>query len=145
MRLELLGGFRVLTSGRKVTRLPGARQQELIAYLVLHARQAVPRQRVAGVLWANSTDAQALTNLRRELHNVREAWPELDGLIDAAPRTVAWRAEMAAVDVLTFEALARQGLDGDRAALEDASRLYTGDLLPDCASDWIEPDRQRLQ
>jgi DNA-binding SARP family transcriptional activator len=53
----------------------------------------VPRQRVAGALWPDSTDAQALTNLRRELHHLREAWPELDSLIDTALRTLAWRGE----------------------------------------------------
>jgi DNA-binding SARP family transcriptional activator len=50
-RVELLGGFRVLTGGRAVSP-PGARQQELVAFLVLHARDApVPRQRIAGSLW----------------------------------------------------------------------------------------------
>ena len=145
LRLELLGGFRVHTGGRSVTRAPGARQQQLVAYLVLHGRQAVPRQRVAGILWPDSTEAQALTNLRRELHHLREAWPELDSLIDTAPRTLAWRGETTAVDILTFEAAAIQGLQGNRAALDEASQLYAGDLLPDCQAEWIETDRQRLQ
>ncbi len=131
--------------GRTVPRVPGARQQQLVAYLVLHARQAVPRQRVAGIIWPDSTDAQALTNLRRELHHLREAWPELDSLIDTAPRTLAWCGETAAVDVSAFESAAIQGLQGNRAALEESAHLYAGDLLPDCAAEWIEPDRQRLQ
>jgi DNA-binding SARP family transcriptional activator len=103
-----------------VTRVPGARQQQLVAYLVLHGRQAVPRQRVAGILWPDSTEGQALTNLRRELHHLREEWPELDSLIDTAPRTLAWRGETTAVDILTFEAAAIQGLEGNRAALDEA-------------------------
>jgi DNA-binding SARP family transcriptional activator len=145
LRLELLGSFRVLTGGRIATRVPGARQQELIAYLVLNARDSVPRQRVAEALWPDSTDAQALTNLRRELHHLRESWNELDSLIDAAPRTLAWRGEPAAVDILAFEGAAARGLKGDRVALEEASQLYAGDLLPDCTATWIEADRRRLQ
>jgi len=147
LRLELLGGFRVFTSGRLAARVPGARQQELIAYLVLHGREPVSRQRVATVLWPDSTDAQALTNLRRELHHLREAWSELDSLIDAAPRTLAWRSETTAVDILALEAAAIQGLslNGDRAALEAAAQIYAGDLLPDCAAEWIDGDRRRLQ
>jgi len=145
VRVELLGGFRLLLNGRPITRVPGARQRELVAFLVLHAREAVSRQRVAGVLWPDSTDAQALTNLRRELHHLRESWRELDDLIDTAPRTLAWCADAAAVDVSRFEAASAAGLAGDRAALEEASRLYAGDLLPDCAAEWIDADRQRLQ
>jgi DNA-binding SARP family transcriptional activator len=145
LHLELLGGFRVRAGGRPVTRAPGARQQELIAYLVLHAHEAVSRQRVAEALWPDSTDAQALTNLRRELHHLRESWSDLDRLIDAAPRTLGWRTAAASVDVLAFESAAARGLKGDRPALEAAAQLYAGDLLPDCAGEWIEGDRQRLQ
>jgi len=72
VRVELLGGFSVLADGRSAALPPGARQQQLIAFLVLHARTApIPRQRVAGSLWPESSDAQALTNLRRELHHLR--------------------------------------------------------------------------
>lgn len=143
--LDLLGGFRIRATDRKPVRVPGPRQQELVAYLVLHARQPIARQRVAGALWPDSTDAQALTNLRRELHHLREACPGIFGLIDSAPRTLAWREDTGTVDVLAFEAAAADGLLGDRAALQHASRLYAGDLLPDCAAEWIDADRQRLQ
>ena len=108
---------------------------------MLHARGGpIQRQRIAGSLWPESTDAQALTNLRRELHHLREGWPELDALVDAGSRTLAWRGDAhAIVDLVAFEAAADRGLAGDRAALQDAARLYQGDLLPDCAGEWIEP------
>ena len=146
VRVELLGGFRVLTDGRSTARPPSARQQQLIAFLVLHARSApIPRQRVAGSLWPESSDAQALTNLRRELHHLREGWPRLDALVDAGSRTLAWCGEVGAiVDLVAFEAAADRGLEGDRAALQEAARLYKGDLLPECAGEWIDADRERL-
>ena len=63
-RVELLGGFRVFADGSAAPRLPTARQQQLIAFLILHARSSpIPRQRIAGSLWPESNDAQALTNL----------------------------------------------------------------------------------
>jgi len=147
LRVELLGGFRVLTDGRSAARLPSARQQQLIAFLVLHARSApIQRQRIAGSLWPESSDAQALTNLRRELHHLREGWPKLDALVDAGSRTLAWCGEIGAiVDLVAFEAAADRGLAGDRAALQDAARLYKGDVLPDCAGEWIDADRERLR
>jgi DNA-binding SARP family transcriptional activator len=146
LRVELLGGFRVLIDGRSVARPPSPRQQQLIAFLVLHARSApIQRQRVAGSLWPESSDAQALTNLRRELHHLREGWPKLEALVDAGSRTLAWRGELGAiVDLVTFEAAADRGLEGDRPALQEAARLYKGDLLPECAGEWIDADRERL-
>ena len=148
LRVELLGGFRVFTGGRSAARLPSARQQQLIAFLVLHAGNApIPRQRVAGSLWPESSDAQSLTNLRRELHHLREGWPDLDALVvDAGMRTLAWCGDPGAiVDLVEFEAAADRGLAGDRAALRDAARLYKGDLLPGCAGEWIDGDRERLR
>jgi DNA-binding SARP family transcriptional activator len=104
------------------------------------------RQRVAGSLWPESSDTQALTNLRRELHHLKEAWPTLEGLVDAGSRTLAWSGEAGAmVDVVAFEADAERGLAGDRGALHRAARLYTGDILPGCAGEWIDSDRERLR
>ncbi len=147
LRVDLLGGFRVVADGRAPARLPTARQQELIAYLILHARAGpIPRQRVSGSLWPESNDAQALTNLRRELHHLREGWPGLDALIDAGSRALAWRGDARAiVDVIGFEAAADRGIGGERAALEQAAALYGGDLLPGCRGEWIEPERERLR
>jgi DNA-binding SARP family transcriptional activator len=146
LRIELLGGFRALADGRPVAQPVSARQQELIAYLVLHARGApIQRQRVSGSLWPESSDEQALTNLRRELHHLQRS-PRLYALVDVGSRTLAWRdAAAATVDVPGFEAAVDRGLEGDRVALQEAARVYKGDLLPDCAGDWIETDRERLR
>lgn len=146
-RVELLGGFRVFTDGRAAARVPSARQQQVLAFLVLHAGGTpIQRQRIAGSLWPESSDAQALTNLRRELHHLREEWPGLHALIDAGSRTLAWTGgPRAFVDVVAFEAAAERGLAGDRAALQDAARLYQGDLLPDCSGEWMSDNRERLR
>ena len=103
------------------------------------------RQRVAGSLWPESNDAQALTNLRRELHHLREGWPKLDALIDAGSRTLAWRGGGGSDDLVAFETAAERGLGGDRGALQEAALLYKGDLLPDCTGEWIDADRERLR
>jgi len=147
LQIELLGGFRLVTGGRSLTRTPSTRQQQVLAFLILHARSGpILRQRLAGSLWPDSTDVQALTNLRRELHHLREGWPRLDAFVDAGSRTLAWQGEAGAiVDVVAFEAAADRGLEGDRAALQEAARLYQGDLLPECAGEWIDADRERLR
>jgi hypothetical protein len=133
LRINLFGGFGIAPDGGAPPRAPSARQQQLIAFLILHARSSpVPRQRVAGSLWPESTDVQALTNLRRELHHLREGWPDLDAGVDASSRTLAWRADTRTiVDLVAFDADAERGLAGDRAALASAAALYTGDVLPE--------------
>jgi DNA-binding SARP family transcriptional activator len=142
-----LGGFHLRGEGGSTGRQPGARQQELIALLVLHGRSGpIPRQRASGLLWPESSDVQALTNLRRELHHLRDAWPHLEALVDAGSRTLAWREPPTViVDVIAFESAADRGLQGDTTALQEAASLYTGDLLPDCTAEWIEADRERLR
>ncbi|HKT81969.1 MAG TPA: AAA family ATPase [Vicinamibacterales bacterium] len=146
-RVDLLGGFRLVTTTGTPIRLPTARQQQLLAFLALFASAApVPRQRVAGSLWPESTDAQALTNLRRELHHLREQAPALDALIESGARALMWSpASRATVDLVAFERAAERGLQGDRASLEEAARLYQGDLLPSCDAEWIVADRHRLR
>lgn len=146
IRVDLFGAFRLVADGMAASRAPNPRQQQIVALLVLNGyRAAVPRQRIAGRLWPESTDAQALTNLRRELHHLRDECPLLDALIETGTRTLSWRGETVQVDVLAFDAAADRGLAGDRNALQDAARLYKGDLLPDCTADWIDADRERLR
>jgi DNA-binding SARP family transcriptional activator len=147
VRVELLGGFRVFVNGRAVTRLPGARQQEVLAFLVFHARGGpVTRQRLAGSVWPDSSDSQSLTNLRRELHQLRDGWPEVEALIDAGPRTIGLAdGALPALDVAAFESAAERGLAGDRRALEEAALVYHGDCLPGCSAGWIASDRERLR
>jgi DNA-binding SARP family transcriptional activator len=147
LRIDLLGGFHVRVDGRSIARVPSARQQQLIAFLVLHASAGpIPRQRVSGTLWPESTDVQAQTNLRRELHHLREGWPKLEALVASESRTIGWREHPSAIiDVVMFEQAADRGLERDLAALREAAALYQGDLLPDCADEWIQPDRERLQ
>jgi DNA-binding SARP family transcriptional activator len=145
-RLELLGGFRIVIGGAVMTRPLTVRQQQLLAYLALNAGGAIPRQQIAGRLWPDSADAQALTNLRREWHHLRENWPDVDAILDAGTRTLGWRREARPeLDVVDFERAAARGLQGDRRALDDAARLYRGDLLPECADEWIQADRERLR
>jgi DNA-binding SARP family transcriptional activator len=147
LRVELLGGFRVFIEDRPSARPPSVRQQQLIAYLVLHARRApLQRQLIAGSLWPESSDAQALTNLRRELHHLRDTRPRLDALVASGSRTLALRPEAAAaVDLVVFEAAADRGLAGDAAALREAARLYKGDVLPGSVGEWIDADRELLR
>ena len=57
---QLLGGFHPQEG-------LNSRHQSLVAYLVLRHPEPVPRAELAFKLWVDSSEEQALTNLRHEL------------------------------------------------------------------------------
>jgi DNA-binding SARP family transcriptional activator len=106
----------------------------------------VPRQRLAFLLWPDSTEAQARTNLRHVLHNLRRALPDADRFIEVTPRTLRWRPDAPfLLDVAAFEA----ALDcADRepiGALREAVDAYGGDLLEGSYDDWLLAEHERLR
>ncbi|MDR7555822.1 MAG: BTAD domain-containing putative transcriptional regulator [Armatimonadota bacterium] len=149
LRIELLGGFRLTSDGRPVTDVRTVRQQSLLAYLLLTRHQPQSRQRIAFVVWPDSTEAQALTNLRRELHHLRRALPNAERFLDVEGKVLRWRTDAPfTFDVAEFEdtlACAYATQPPARGKLEEAVALCHGDLLPECYDEWILPERERLR
>ena len=73
LRIALLGEQSIVDDTTGAARSRSARTLALAAFLALHAGSPQTRQRIASLFWPDSTDAQALTNLRRELHGLRHA------------------------------------------------------------------------
>ena len=71
------GGFRLVYDGRPVAGIAQPRQQALLAYLMLHDHVPQPRQHLSFLFWPDSTEAQARTNLRYVLHQLRRSFPAL--------------------------------------------------------------------
>lgn len=157
LHLHLLGDFLVVSGDTPLTTISVPRQQGLLAYLVLHRDTPQDRSYLAFLLWPDSTEGQAHTNLRKLLYQLRQAFPEIDRFLSTNNRTVQWRTAQAGdaftLDILQFEqALLRAeqaNKDRDaitrRQALEQAVSLYRGDLLPSCYDEWILPERDRLR
>ena len=72
LRVSLFGEQAITDDGTGRVRTRSARTAALIGFLALHAGSPQARQRIAGLFWPDSTEAQALTNLRRELHQLRQ-------------------------------------------------------------------------
>jgi DNA-binding SARP family transcriptional activator len=147
-RIHLLGPLHLRYGDTPLPPLESARAESLLAFLLLHREAPQPRQRLAFLLWPDSTEAQARTNLRHLLHTLRRALPDLDRFLEVTPRTLGWRTDAPYwLDVAAFtDALARAGADeGGRAALEEAVALYTGDLLDGCYDEWLLDERERLR
>jgi hypothetical protein len=96
---------------------------------------------MASSLWPESSNTQTLTNLRLELHHLRNTWPRLDGRVDAGSRTLAWPGAGAVVDLVAFEAAAdRSGGRPCRPASTFES-LRSFDRVGDQAPKMIMVDR----
>jgi DNA-binding SARP family transcriptional activator len=148
--LCLLGAFQ-LTHDKVNVILDQARLPEFLAYIVLHRHKPIPRQSLAFLLWPDSSEAQARTNLRNLLFKLRSAWPRSEEFLDVGRTEIRWKGDHPhQIDVVDFEAAlaesARQASPQQKeAALSRALSLYKGDLLPDLYEDWVLQKRERLR
>ena len=115
--------------------------------------QPQPRPRIAGLLWPESTDAQALTNLRRELHHLRHVLGDEPSLV-VTPRDLCWRdTGTCRVDVRIFDVERKAALaaaaagDSDGILVHAAAAIaeYRGDLLPGVYEDWLLEARSEIE
>ena len=153
LEIVLLGEQRVESDGVRLDGLRSPRTVQLLARLVLHAGAPQLRQHLAGLLWPDSPESQARTNLRRELHGLRAALPDPERFLVVDGTSVTWRSDAPSrSDVEAFCAAAAEAdaaVDhGDdeafRAAAERAVRAYGGELLPGHYEDWVLTERDRL-
>jgi DNA-binding SARP family transcriptional activator/predicted ATPase len=154
LNIKLLGGFSLSHADKPVIGITTERLKALLAYLVLHRDIPQTRQRLAFQFWEDSTEVQARTNLRRELHHLRQGLPEADRFLLADAKTLQWNPHGPFVlDVAEFErafataAAAERGKDVNaaRTAWEQSIQLYSGDLLPGCEDEWVFPEREHLR
>lgn len=149
VRIECLGGFRVLRAGVPVPLgdWPSRKARDLLKILVTRRCRPVPRTQLVDLLWPDEDESVASPRLSVALSTVRAV---LDpGKKYAADRFV--RADRAAiwldgaetaVDVEEFLRDARAGLAGagssrSVAALRAAESAYAGDFLEeDVYADW---------
>jgi predicted ATPase len=148
LTLSLLGGFHARLDLGPPMALP-AKAQALLAYLALSAGQAQPRDKLGTLLWGDTADEQARSNLRHTLFTIRRA---LGRVMSAALATEGKMVTLAPAavdaDVQKFEALVREGTP---ASLELAAGLYRGELLDGLAveeprfEEWLLGERERLR
>lgn len=93
LRVRLLGELELRTGDVPLPSLDSARAESLLAYLLIHRDAPQSRQRLAFLLWPDSTEPQARTNLRHVLHNLRRTLPDADRYIEITQRSLRWRPE----------------------------------------------------
>ena len=123
----------------------------LLGLLVARTGSPQSRATIAGVFWPESGDAQALTNLRRELHQLRRILGEDDESLEVTSSQLCWHdTGRHRVDLGTFLRERRAALDATRAEDEiehglTALEQYAGDLLPGLDDEWLDGARAELR
>jgi DNA-binding SARP family transcriptional activator/tetratricopeptide (TPR) repeat protein len=153
LHVSVLGEQTITDDRAGSVRTRSSRTVALVGFLAAHAGSPQMRQRIAGLFWPDSTDAQALTNLRRELHNLRQVLGDEPSLV-VMSRDLCWRdTETCRVDLRTFDierkaALAAASSDDDEGVIAHAARAiaqYRGDFLPGAYDDWLLEIRSALE
>lgn len=144
LHIRLLGDFYLAYKGRPVTTLNTPRLQSLLAYLVLHCHAPQSRHHLAFLLWPDTTESQAHTNLRNLLHRLRRALPDAERFLHIDGQTIQWQPDGPfTLDVANFEGAAAQ--TSSSAVLQEAVTLYHGDLFPGCYDEWLLTKREQLR
>jgi DNA-binding SARP family transcriptional activator/tetratricopeptide (TPR) repeat protein len=153
MRVSVLGGQSIIDDRTDGVPVRSSHSLVLVAFLAVHAGSPQPRARIAGLFWPESTDAQALTNLRRELHHLRRVLRGEQSLVVTA-RDLCWRdTQTCLVDVRVFDterkaALAAAAASDDEGVMAHGAAAisqYRGELLPGSYDDWLIDARTALE
>jgi predicted ATPase/DNA-binding SARP family transcriptional activator len=143
LRIFLFGQLRLVVDGAPHPLRGLPKTLPLLAFLLLHRKQAFSRERLAFTFWPDESEDVARANLRRHLHDLRRALPAPTDedwlLVDS--KSVQWNPRAAFwLDVAEFERLSAAP-----ETLAAAAPLYADDLLPEVYDDWIYFERERLR
>ncbi len=145
LEARLFGRFDVRLDGAEV-HVPSRPAQSLLAFLLLNPGMAHRRERLAGLLWPDSAEESARSNLRHALWRVRRS-------LEAAGSADCLLADDLSVgfDTRIPHWIDAAQLVGDRKSAETADSLrervsvYGGELLPGFYDEWVILERERLK
>ena len=149
MRVELLGGFRVVIDGDEFADAvwPSRRSAELVQLLALAERRCLQREQVIEALWPHLGLEAGAANLRKAAHHARQALGREDAVVLSGGRVALFPSFEVETDVERFERAAEAALRSrDGVACAAAALVYAGDLLPDALyEEWTQARRDRLR
>lgn len=141
-RFQLLGGFQIADDNGIITDIPGKKVRLLLAYLVLHADAPQSRRQIAFDFWPDSTEKQALSNLRKLIHDLRESLPHIEPYLNISSLFIQWNNDLPYyLDVREFEQAAKAPTLHE---LQQAEMLYRGELMPGFYEEWLRSERDLL-
>jgi non-specific serine/threonine protein kinase len=147
LKIRLLGQFDLKRNGVSIE-VPSRSAQSLIAYLVLNTGISHRREKLAGLFWPDTTEANARSYLRKALWQARKS---------LAADTKSGKEYLLVDDIsISFNPNANYLLDADSLGgkpteaisieeLIDAVSAYKGELLPGFYDEWVTLERERLR
>ncbi len=147
-RLALLGGFALRDRDGERLEVGMRKAKALLAWLALHPGEPQSRDKLAGLLWAESGDSAARHSLRQALTSLRRALPDPERMLASLGDRIQLAAGELDCDVLRFRELA---VSRHLRDLERAVSLYCGELLEGFIvrspefEDWMATERSRLR
>ena len=146
LQIDLLGGFTLRAKEKVLEPLP-RKARGLLAYLAMHPDRAIPREKLATLLWENSAGARARRSLRQCLMVLKAVLSRAADPLVSTAEAITLSLQRVDIDVHRLERLARSN---DPADLEAGFALYRQEFLfgLDIASEsfgeWVAYERQRL-
>lgn len=159
LKVCLFGKFQVYRGDEAIKGLGIRKVQELLCYLLLHRTRSYPRETLAGMLWGDTSTAQAKKCMRQTLWQMQSALGVQSDLDDERLILVTpdWIQTNTTADLWLDVAELEQAFDhvkGRRGEefdphtaqlVRDSVQLYQGDLLEGWYQDWCIYERERLQ
>jgi len=147
IEFRLLGQFSVRRDNSPVE-IRSRPAQTLLAYLLLTPNSSHRREKLAGLLWPDATDANSRSYLRKALWQMRKSLPPQHGggddYFSADDISIAFNASSEYwLDAAVVGAALAEG-----APMEDlieAVSTYQGELLPGFYEEWVALERDRLK
>jgi DNA-binding SARP family transcriptional activator len=156
--VSLFGKFCVRYQGEVVAGLDSLKVQELFSYLLLYRHRPHAREKLATLLWLDSSAAQSKRYLRQTLWQLQteldcdqaddrriiaadSEWIQINPLAD-------FQMDVALLEQAFTSVQGRAGADLDDTdlnLLQQATQQYQGDLLENWYQDWCIFERERLQ
>ena len=149
LRVSVLGGFSARSAPAKPVVFPTKKSQGLLAFLALRPGQVYTREKLAALLWGDSSEDQARHSLRQALFDLRRALPRTKlEILRSNGEGVALNPAAVEVDAAELERLVAAGTP---QTLARAADLYRGDLLEGLSlkeeswEEWLRAERERLR
>jgi len=149
LRIRLLGGVEIAGNCEAGPAVLSKKAKALLAYLALQRGRPQSREKLAALLWQDSPDEQARTNLRQALSSIRKVLNGHNaGDLVADRNQISLSGTDIDLDVAEFEQLVAKATP---ESLKQAADLYTGDLLDgfslkeDSFETWTRAERERLR
>ena len=145
VEIKVLGDFGLVVEGESVA-VPAQKTKALLAWLACHRDQAQPRDRLAGLLWADRSAANAKASLRQSIAGIRKLLPE--GSLSSKGEYLSLDRHCVACDIDRFRVWRNEE---NLPALRETLACYRGDLLDgfnprsDVFEDWLLLEREALR